>query len=673
MFYFILFFLGKGKGEVNMAIAALTSSMSSSFAPREMKPLSLLATKDTKTGDKIKMPNTERVDRTSFSSIKESQSGIAQSFTDSKTSSYLRNQLQEEEAIDDAPSGVATPKSREIGKMLMSPCNNCGSVCPCDGFRGWKGISIRGKVASKSFGDLKALGMGGRWEWDVNGDKMDLDEGLEVIRKKGRNGRYPAGQSPIETLPTELLISIIDQLATDIPPNGFTARNIDLMSLLLTSRGMHGATLTTLYSQITIPHSRIFRKFLSHITAHPSLGTIVRRLDFSHFNPTGAGQTARERAQTLNLIPATLLQCLSLTPNLREFLAQEHIDDDLSSSVLRTLFTSLPRLKALDFCACSSTSFRDAFTTVITSPLPTALPITRLSLHECTILPSSIFEILLPKLPRLTHLDVAHTRITDTALFSLPSTASLTHLNLSKCSSLSGSAVVEFLRTHDAARELVYLNLAMDAKSAEMLTAADVSDLLPILPHSLRSLNLKGSKMDASHVPLLIPLSKHVEELGLGRHLSLADIKRLFVQDENKDGQEQRQWGAHSLRYVDVSDLSVAELDLGTLFSSSCPVLKTVSSPLEVLELAPDVYKKLGGSERVVRRVGWCLKEAGRRGWLVRELVVVGVGKGQGEVEVERDDGKRGWKWGASYWGMRKVPVARAEVGGMYGHYMFKR
>ena len=213
----------------------------------------------------------------------------------------------------------------------------------------------------------------------------------------------------------------------------------------------------------------------------------------------------------------------------------------------------------------------------------------------------------------------------------------------------------------------------MDAKSAEMLTAADVSDLLPILPRSLRSLNLKGSKMDASHVPLLIPLSKHVEELGLGRHLSLADIKGLFVQDENKDGQEQRQWEAHSLRYVDVSDLSVAELDLGTLFSSSCPVLKTVSSPLEVLELAPDVYKKLGGSEKVVRRVGWCLKEAGRRGWLVREPVGVGKGEGEAEVEVERDDGKRGWKWGASYWGMRKVPVARAEVGGMYGHYMFKR
>jgi len=39
----------------------------------------------------------------------------------------------------------------------------------------------------------------------------------------------------------------------------------------------------------------------------------------------------------------------------------------------------------------------------------------------------------------------------------------------------------------------------------------------------------------------------------------------------------------------------------------------------------------------------------------------------------KRDDGAREWKWGATYWGMRKIPVARQEVGGMYGHYMFKR
>ena len=437
------------------------------------------------------------------------------------------------------------------------------------------------------------------------------------------------------------------------------------MSLLLTSHGIHAATLATLYAQITIPHSRIFRKFLSHVSEHESLGTIVRRLDFSHYNPTGGGYTARERQNTLNLIPATLLKCLDLTPNLKEFLAQEHIDDELDVNVLTKLLGSLPKLKALDFCACSSTKFRDSFTSAIASPvLPASLTITRLSLHETTILPSTIFSTLLPRLPNLTHLDVAHTRITDEALLSIPVTAKLTHLNLSRCASLSGSAVVEFLSSHPAAQSLVYLNLAMDSKSAEMLSVDEITTLLPILSSTLRSLNLKGSKMNASHIPLLLPLTKHLEELGLGRNLELKDLSRLFVPDQDASLEDQLAWIPHTLHYIDVSDLSASQLDLGTLFGSSCPILKSVTAPLEVFELSAEVGKKLERSPSV-KRAGWCLKDLGRRYWLVREF-------GQG-FEGARDSGERDWKMGAFFWGMRKVPMARQEVGGIFGHYMFKR
>ncbi|KAH6673156.1 hypothetical protein B0J14DRAFT_617827 [Halenospora varia] len=591
----------------------------------------------------------DRVDRTSFSSIKESNSGVAQSFTTTKTSSYLNQRFDgshDEEAIEDAHPTVLH-----------------GLVCPCDSFKGWKGIDLGPKMRtkSKSFGDLKALGH--RFAWDSHTD-VGMKDVPKVESKKVR-GQYPPGEAPIEKLPMELLGSIIDQLATDIPPNGFTARNIDLMSLLLTSRSMHSATLATLYNHITIPHSRIFRKFLSHVAAHPSLGTIVRRLDFSHFNPTGAGITARERAETKNLIPETMLQCLSLTPNLREFLAQEHIDDDLDAKVIKTLLCDLPKLKALDLCACGSSSFRDSFSTVIDttpSPLPAELPITRLSLHECPILPVRVFTTLLPRLAHLTHLDVAHTRITDEALMSIPETAQLTHLNLSKCTNLSGEAVLRFLSTHPAAKTLVYLNLAMDSKSAEMLSSDEITELLPILPPTMKSLNLKGSKMDNTHIPLLLPLTKHLEELGLGRNLDLPNLCRLFVPDEDLEIEEQLDWTPHTLRYIDVSDLSVTQLDLGTLFGSRCPVLKGIAAPLEVLEVNTEVFKKLEKSP-VVKRVGWCLKEAGRRYWLVKV-------KG---ADDEEDTGARSWKWGACYWGMRKVPVARQEVGGMYGHYMFKR
>ncbi|CZT06484.1 related to Leucine Rich Repeat domain protein [Rhynchosporium agropyri] len=614
--------------------------------------------------EKKNAPISDSVDRASFSSTKESHmGGIAQTFTETKTSSYLRNEyIQDEDAIlDDSSSGSATPPELvrpDSGRgMLTNPHSNLhGFVCPCDGFKGWKDISVRGRIASRSSGDLKGLA---RWDWDLKADENVKMTGTTLKD----NGKNPAGKSPFESLPVELLGAIIDQLATDIPPGGFTARNIDLMSLLLTSRGIHSATLSTLYAQVTIPHSRIFRKFLSHISAHPALGTIVRRLDFSHFNPTGAGMSARERAQTQNLIPETLLQALLLTTNLQEFLAQEHIDDELSPGVLKTLLCDLPKLKALDFCACSSTSFRESFNAIINSQmLPSTLPIARLSLHECTILPSSVFDSILPRLTRLTHLDVAHTRITDSALHSIPHTARLTHLNLSKCSHLSGASVVNFLNTHPAAKELIYLNLAMDAKSSEMLTSADLTALIPCLPTTLRSLNLKGSKMGKEHIELLLPLTKHAEELGLGRHLDLCELTRLFVPDCDLSIAEQIAWIPHSLRYIDVSDLSVAQLDLSTLFGSSCPVLKSMTEPLEVLELSAEVLKMLEKAP-AVKRAGWCIKEAGRRGWLVRLPREGGV----------KDEGARSWKWGATYWGMRKVPVARAEVGGIYGHYMFKK
>ena len=170
--------------------------------------------------------------------------------------------------------------------------------------------------------------------------------------------------------------------------------------------------------------------------------------------------------------------------------------------------------------------------------------------------------------------------------------------------------------------------------------------------------------MEATHIPLLLPLTKHVEELGLGRHLELKDLIHLFVPDQEASLEDQLAWIPHSLRYIDVSDLSASQLDLGTLFGSSCPILKSVTAPLEVLELSAEVNKKLERSP-TVRRAGWCLRELGRRYWLVRDRK-----EGEGGV---KDSGERGWKMGACFWGMRKIPIARQEVGGMYGHYMFKR
>lgn len=642
-------------------------------------------------------PTSDRQERASFASFKEDRNAVAQSFIDNKTSSYARG--SSEDAIDDSSSehqlfldsANHRPLTLNPGMSLTNPSSNLhGFICPCEGFRGWKQISVGGKLASRSFGDLRTLSRGFSWEPSVSSV-------AEVpIKRVLQKGKPQPGESGLEQLPIELLSKffeapkirdlfadsltgeIIDQLVTDIPPNGYTPRNIDLMSLLLTSRALHSATLATLYSQITIPHSTVFRKFLAHITAHPSLGTIVRRLDFSHFNPIGAEMTARERSQTQNLTSTTLLQCLDLLPNLREFLAQEHIDEDLSAEVITKLL-NMPRLRAIDFCASSSGFFRDSMLKVFRSSssmdLPSALPIARLSFHGCTILPAAIFESLLPRLPKLTHLDLTHTRVTDAALASISKSARLTHLSLSKCSSLSGDAVVNFLSNHPAARSLVYLNLLMDAKSHEMLSAVDITALLPNLPSTLRSLNLKGSSMSKNHLPLLLPLSKHLEELGIGRHVSYTDFSSLLSPpnqvDDNNNAKDAEEWVPHTLRYLDISDVESVDLDLGLLFGSRTSILKSHTLPLEVVEVGAKLYDRLKDREHIFKSFGWVVKEAGRRGWLVRDM---GKLVEKGEVDVKQiDDGRRSWKMGAAYWGMRKVPVAVAEVGGMYGLYMFKR
>jgi hypothetical protein len=450
------------------------------------------------------------------------------------------------------------------------------------------------------------------------------------------------------------------------------------MSCLLTSRRFHEATLTTLYSRITVPHSKIFSKFLSHISQYPALGTLVRRLDFSHFTSVGLGRTQRMNDEIQNLTADTLLRCLELTPHLREFLVQEHLHNDLSEAVIRKVFCGLHVMNAVDFCASSSSSFRHAFESVINPQnhsLPSTFNIRRLSLHECNTLSSSVFETLLPRLPYLTHLDVCHTSITGSALMSIPKTARLTHLNISKCFYLKGPLVVEFLITHPAARDtLIYLNLLSDISRYRLLSQKDVEKLLPQLPSTLRALNLSGAKIVGDHIPLLLPLTKHVEELGLGfSELSVTDLNSLLVppslstpNDDSEEGPsgEEENWIPHAVRYLDITGLS--EIKASTLFSTrSCAFVTSMTLPLEVLEISEKLQKELRGREATNKRIGWTVRDLGRRGWYVRQ-------PSQDQPQAN-DSGRRAWKMGASWWGMRKIPVACGDVGGLYGHYMFKK
>lgn len=149
-------------------------------------------------------PSLDRVDRSSFSSVKEN-AGVVQSFTASKTSSYLRNKYEyspTEEAVEDSPSvGSVTPPSEDLPSPLTNPHSILhGYVCPCSNFKGWKSISVAGKVASKSSSDLRSMRSWESWGTQAWTTPMPAKE----IRKL-KPGQNLPGRSPLESLPMEIL------------------------------------------------------------------------------------------------------------------------------------------------------------------------------------------------------------------------------------------------------------------------------------------------------------------------------------------------------------------------------------------------------------------------------------------------------------------------------------
>ena len=420
---------------------------------------------------------------------------------------------------------------------------------------------------------------------------------------------------------------------------------------------------------MTFPHSIIFSKALNHMLQYPALGTLVRRLDFSHFTSVGLGRTKQMNAEIQNLTSRTLLQCLDLLPNLKECLLQEHLEGDLSVDVVRKLFMDLPNLRALDFCGCSTQSFSHVVQEALTAgpPLPMSMPnLQRLSLHECSTIPAPIFDLILSRLINLTHLDLTHTQVNDSALFSIPETARITHLSLSRCTRLRPSALVKFLTTHPAVcNSLTYLNLLTDASRFRLLEEEDVTALLPKLPSSLRSLNLGGARVTSEHVTLLIPLTKHLEELGLSSaDLSVKDVNSFFVSPPSITGSGGNA-APSTLCYLDLA--KVPQMTIGAIFNmSSCHLLSERSYPLQVIEFSDKIIDPLRERTKSQRTsVGWTVRDLGRRGWYVRDPASM--------PNCPVDDGSRSWKMGARWWGMRKIPMAVGDVGGIYGHYMFKK
>jgi hypothetical protein len=153
--------------------------------------------------DEHARPSTpDRVSRSSFSSIREAESTLPQTFSRSKISSYLG--ADGDEAIDDSSSRPTTPSTSSshpfsmIQTQFQPPVTHphsklLGYWTPADSFKGWKGIQVKGKLASKSFGDLQVL-------------HQVFSGPTPRAAKRGQN---KPGEAPIERLPTEILSKLL--------------------------------------------------------------------------------------------------------------------------------------------------------------------------------------------------------------------------------------------------------------------------------------------------------------------------------------------------------------------------------------------------------------------------------------------------------------------------------
>lgn len=502
---------------------------------------------------------------------------------------------------------------------------------------------------------------------DDESDGIPMSYGSAYLSDSEEESEEKQKPVTIESLPDEILDMVFDMVQMDTSQEFSIFSRVDLFSCLLVSRRVHAAALRAMYKHVIIYRSKTFHKLVNSVQADPELGQHIKTLDFSHYSQMGYGRSRGQTNGTPYLTKETLKTVLSHSSSLRAFLVHEHLDDELDLGVLSTLF-SIQSLKYVDFAGCSSDSFVESVTNLVFGDTPQHWShLKRVSLHECTTLKPAVFETILSQMNFVTHLDLAHTQVNDKALMSIPSTARITHLNLGRCTQITGAGVVRFLTEHPAVRDsLVWLDLSADACRYRLLQEADLNKLLPKLPHTLRALNLGGAKITQQHAPVLRLLATHLEELGLkGANLSLStDINLILSLPPDAKTKLEHPELKSALRYIDLTDISsVSQMSLSY---SPISIKDNHSLPLEVIELGTAVLNEISRRNKNVKNPDWTVKELGRRGWCVRLASALPSG-------YTLDDGYRSWKMGARWWGMRKLPVVNQDVGGMYGYFMFKR
>lgn len=288
-------------------------------------------------------------------------------------------------------------------------------------------------------------------------------------------------------IPPEIAYQILtfqfrDLMSNDHPGNAekFTENfRTFVRSNLSVNKTFYHVCRVLIYRYCKLTTAKRFHSLLETLRNNEKVCNIVQVADFQELTSIGLGRTGEMNKRIKNLTNETLSEFLELTQsNLREFLACEHIQDDLDENIVYNLLRPGTVLSVLDFCGCSGDKFTESCIKALDRlyrfdeekqqyiTKEENYQITCLGLNDCTDLPSPVLGRILLMLPELQKLDLGHTSIDDHTLMNeLPHLKSLTHLSLSMCLRLSPRGVLEFFSHHPAvtdsnnSKTLEWLNL----------------------------------------------------------------------------------------------------------------------------------------------------------------------------------------------------------------------
>ncbi|QLQ78396.1 hypothetical protein HG537_0A06430 [Torulaspora globosa] len=273
-------------------------------------------------------------------------------------------------------------------------------------------------------------------------------------------------------IPPEIVYQILtfqfrDLMSNDYPgnPEKFTENfRTFVRSNLTVNKTFYHICRVLIYRYCNLTTAKRFHSLLEALRQNERIRNIVQVADFQELTSIGLGRSGEMNKMIKNLTNETLSEFLQLTKfNLREFLACEHIQDDLDANIVYHLLRPGTVLSVLDFCGCSGAKFTESCITALERLYrydelkqqyvinEENYQVTCLGLNDCTDLPSPVLGRILQMLPELQKLDLGHTSIDDETLMnSLPHLKNLTHLSLSMCLRLSPRGVLEFFSHHPA-------------------------------------------------------------------------------------------------------------------------------------------------------------------------------------------------------------------------------